>query len=102
MEVLDLLAAQTRSASCEPMRMFKLSTMHLRSIVIWRFMQFAGIACLAIVVLSHVAERFKMFPIMGWGLPDSPGHYLDLVSAIIGCASFSAGVIGYAIARRKN
>jgi hypothetical protein len=76
--------------------------MHLHSIVMWRFMQFAGTACLAMVALTHVAERFEMFSIMGWGLPDSPGHYLDLVSAIIGCASLPAGLIGYAIARRKS
>ena len=82
--------------------MRNLSNMHLRGVVIWRFMQFAGIACLAIVVLTHVAERFEMFPIMGWGLPDSPGHYLDLVSAIVGCVSLALGLIGYAIARRKN
>jgi hypothetical protein len=29
-------------------------------------------------MLTHVAERFDLFPGMGWGLPNSPGHYLDL------------------------
>jgi hypothetical protein len=37
-----------------------------------------GAACLIVVVLTHVAERFNIFPAMGWGLPHSPGHYLDL------------------------
>ncbi len=82
--------------------MRNLSNRHFRGVAIWRFMQLAGIACLAIVVFTHVAERFEMFPIMGWGLPGSPGHYLDLASAIIGCALLAAGLIGYAIARRKN
>ena len=44
----------------------------------------AGCACWLIVVLIHVAEWQHIFPRMGWGLPDSPGHYLDLFSAIGG------------------
>ena len=46
-----------------------------------------------IVVLTHVAERFRLFPGMGWGLPDSPGHYLDLVSALFGSVLLIAGVL---------
>ena len=49
-----------------------------------RHLAWAGCAFLFVVVLTHVAERFHILPAMGWGLPDSPGHYLDLVSAIIG------------------
>jgi hypothetical protein len=44
----------------------------------------AGCAFLLVVVLTHVAEHFNVLPMMGWGLPDSPGHYLDLLSAIAG------------------
>jgi len=44
----------------------------------------AGCVCLSVVVFTHVAERFDILPDMGWGLPDSPGHYLDLFSAIAG------------------
>jgi hypothetical protein len=36
------------------------------------------------MVLTHVAERLYFVPNMGWGLSDSPGHYLDLMSAISG------------------
>jgi hypothetical protein len=74
----------------------------MAKVQIWRFVQFAGVLCLAIVVLTHVAEHFGIFPSMGWGLPDSPGHYLDLVSAIIGCLLLPVGLIGHAIAHRKN
>ena len=52
-----------------------------------------GFACLAIVVFTHVAERLRLFPGMGWGLPDSPGHYLDLVSAVLGCILLIVGII---------
>jgi hypothetical protein len=41
-------------------------------------------AFLIVVVLTHVAERFGILSGMGWGLPDSPGHYLDLASALSG------------------
>jgi putative Mn2+ efflux pump MntP len=44
----------------------------------------AGCACVIVVVLTHVAERLQLLPSTGWGLPDSPGHYVDLISAILG------------------
>jgi hypothetical protein len=52
-----------------------------------------GFACLAIVVFTHVAERLNVFPGMGWGLPDSPGHHLDFVSAVLGSMLLIAGII---------
>ena len=52
-----------------------------------------GFVCQLIVVFAHVAEELHLFPGMGWGLPDSPGHYLDLVSAVLGCALLIAGMI---------
>jgi len=36
------------------------------------------------VILTHVAEHWHIFLSVGWGLPDNPGHYLDLTSAILG------------------
>ena len=53
----------------------------------------AGAACLFVVVLTHIAERFHIFPVMGWGLPNSPGHYLDLTSAVTGCVLLLLGTI---------
>jgi hypothetical protein len=49
-----------------------------------RILGLAGCACLLVVALTHVAEHWKILPRMGWGLPNSPGHYLDLFSAIAG------------------
>jgi hypothetical protein len=46
----------------------------------------AGCACFVVVVLTHVAEVLHVLPGMGWGLPHSPGHYLDLFSAIAAVA----------------
>jgi hypothetical protein len=57
-----------------------------------RCLLFLSFVCLVIVVLTHVAERLHVFPSMGWGLPDSPGHYLDLVSAVLGAMLLVAGI----------
>jgi hypothetical protein len=61
-----------------------------------------GLACLLVVVLTHVAEAFHIFPTMGWGLPNSVGHYLDLVGAILGAALLLLGLVIDALTRRKN
>ena len=49
-----------------------------------RLLLLAGCCCLLVVVLTHVAERLHVLPGMGWGLPDSPGHYLDMFGAVAG------------------
>jgi hypothetical protein len=56
-------------------------------------LQLLGFACLVVVLFTHVAEKLRVFPGMGWGLPDSPGHYLDLVSAMLGCSLLIVGVV---------
>ena len=50
----------------------------------YQVLRLVGCLCLVIVVLTHVAERFDLLPGMGWGLPHSTGHYLDLLSAVAG------------------
>ena len=58
-----------------------------------RVLALAGIFCLLIVVLTHVAEHWQIAPNMGWGMPDSPGHYIDLTSAILGVALLLAALL---------
>ena len=62
-----------------------------------RVLAWAGCGCLLVVVLTHVAEWSHILPGMGWGLPASPGHYLDLYSAITGVALL---ITAYLISRR--
>ncbi len=69
---------------------------------LWLRFLILGLICLAIVVLTHIAERLHVLPGMGWGLPDSPGHYLDLASAILGAVSLTLGLAGWAIAKTSN
>ena len=43
--------------------------------------------------LSHICEAFDLVPWMQWGLPNSAGHYLDLVSAVLGLVLFPIGYL---------
>lgn len=56
-----------------------------------RGLRLIGSTFLLVVVASHLAEKFEWFAGMGWGLPDRPGHYIDLVSAILGVSLFAGG-----------
>jgi hypothetical protein len=60
-----------------------------------------GTGLVAVVVLTHVAEALHIFPWMGWGLPNSPGHYLDLVSAIAGPILLTVGYLSRTYARHR-
>jgi hypothetical protein len=55
------------------------------------YLMLLGTGCLIIVVLTHVCETFRLFPVMGWGLKHSQGHYLDLSAAILSLVFFPAG-----------
>ena len=62
-------------------------------------LQLVGALCLVVVVLTHLAEAMHVFRTMRWGEPDSPGHYLDLSSAVLG-TTFVA--IGHLVERRHR
>jgi hypothetical protein len=64
-----------------------------------RSLALAGCGFLLIVVLTHVAERLHLYPSMGWGLANSPGHYLDLFSAISAIVLLVAAAASY---RKSN
>jgi len=64
-------------------------------------MQLVGAAFLLVVVVTHVCEAFRWFPGMHWGEPRSPGHYLDLGSAIIAIGVFPLGYLLHALDKRR-
>ena len=46
-------------------------------------------------------KRFTYF--LAWGgQPNSPGHYLDLVIAILGCTLLPLGLLGALIQRKDS
>jgi hypothetical protein len=69
---------------------------------IWRALQLFGAVGLTIVVFTHVAESRQVLSGMGWGQPNSVGHYLDLASAILGCSLLPLGMFASAVAGRKK
>jgi hypothetical protein len=69
---------------------------------VWTFFKLLGASFLIVVVLAHVAEAARLLPCMGWGLPGSPGHYVDLVSIIAGLALFATGYVCRRLTRAKR
>jgi uncharacterized membrane protein len=63
-------------------------------------LQLLGAGCLIVVVLAHICEALDLLPWMGWGLPDSTGHYLDLGSAAFGLTLFPVGYLWHMLMRR--
>ena len=63
-------------------------------------LQLLGSGCLMMVILAHVAEALHLFPWMQWGLLQSPGHYVDLWSAVLGLTLFPVGYLIHALTIR--
>jgi hypothetical protein len=64
-------------------------------------LQLVGSGCLVVVVLTHVSEALQLFPWMHWGLEHSAGHYLDLISALLGLTLFPTGYLLHAVRTRR-
>lgn len=64
-------------------------------------LQLGGASGLVVVVLTHVAERFELFPWMYWGLEHSTGHYIDLAGAVLGLTLFPIGYLIQALSARS-
>ena len=54
-----------------------------------------------IVVLTHVCEALQLFPSMGWGLPNSLGHYFDVAGAVLGVTLFPIGYLWQTLVGRR-
>jgi hypothetical protein len=67
----------------------------------WYLMALAA-GCFVVVVLTHVCERFGLFPSMGWGLRHSTGHYLDLSAAVLSILLFPTGYLLRARSAARN
>jgi hypothetical protein len=72
------------------------------SVMVGRWSLLLGFVCLATVVLTHVTEWLRVFPDTGGSLRNSPGHYLDSVSAVFGCALLIAGMIWISFNARRS
>ena|ERR687885_434228 len=66
------------------------------------FLQLLGAACLVVVVLTHIFEALHLFPWMQWGSPQSAGHYLDFLSAVLGFTLFPLGYLCRVFTKRHT
>lgn len=66
------------------------------------FLQLLGATGFMGVVVAHLCEGLGLFPAMGWGEPDSVGHYLDLGGALTGIVAFPLGYLLHALERRRS
>jgi hypothetical protein len=64
-------------------------------------LQVLGAGCLVAVVLTHICEAIHLFPWMHWGDQHSVGHYLDLLSAVLGVTLFPVGYLIDALRKRR-
>lgn len=64
-----------------------------RERTVWRFLQLIGAIFLLMMVLAHIGGAFQHVPWMPVGQNDSPGHYLDLFSAILGLILLPLGYL---------
>jgi hypothetical protein len=62
--------------------------------------QLVGAAFLLVMIFAHVSEAFAFIPSLGWGRPNTLGHYIDLVSAIAGSILLPIGYLGRRYGRR--
>ncbi len=74
---------------------------HIKERTLPSALQLVGAGCLAMLGLTHVCEALHLLPWMGWGEPHSPGHYLDLASAIIGLMLLPLGYL-LRVVRNRN
>lgn len=67
----------------------------------WSVLQVVGAGGLVVVILAHLCEALHLLPWMGWGLEHSPGHYVDLVGAVLGITLFPLGYLVGGLASRN-
>jgi hypothetical protein len=57
----------------------------------------------AVRATSRTSQKDFTFSLrLGWGLPNSPGHYLDLVTAILAVTMLPLGVAAEILMRRRK
>ncbi len=65
-------------------------------------LQLVGATFLGVVVLTHLFEALHVLTFMRWGSPDSPGHYLDLSSAVLGVILLPLAFMARMLSRQRG
>jgi hypothetical protein len=64
-------------------------------------LQLFGAVGLLSVVITHLCEALELLAWMHWGEPHSVGHYVDLVSAVLGLTLLPLGFVLHIVAKRQ-
>jgi hypothetical protein len=67
-----------------------------------RVLQSLGLACFAIVALTHFFEVLAVFPAAGWGQARSIGHFIDVAAAFLGLTLVLVGLVVQFVQRRRG
>ena len=59
-------------------------------------LQTIGSIGLLVVIVAHLCEALGWLPLMGWGRPNTIGHYVDLAGAVLGV---TLAPVGYVLSR---
>ena len=62
-------------------------------------LQALGATGLLAVIGAHLCEAFGWLPLMGWGRPNTVGHYVDLAGAALG---LTLAPLGYLLSRHPK
>lgn len=74
----------------------------VRRIATSSFLQLLGAGCLLMVAFAHLCEGLHWFSWMQWGMEHSAGHYLDLITAVLGLTLFPVGYLFHALSKVKR
>ncbi len=80
---------------------FVTAILFIRERMLSLFLQLVGSAGLLSVVIAHVCEALELLPWMHWGKRHSVGHYVDLVSAVLGLTLLPLGFLLHIVAKRR-
>lgn len=57
--------------------------------------------CFIVVALTHVFEAHRVLTALGWGRPDTLGHYIDLAAAVSAIVFAVVGLVIIAARQRS-
>jgi hypothetical protein len=64
--------------------------------------QLVGAVCLLVVLFAHLSEALGFLPAIGWGQPNTVGHYIDLACAITGVVLLAVGYVSRRFLQPRN
>ena len=61
-----------------------------------------GCGSFAVMALTHVFEAYSLLPRLGWGKPHTVGHFIDLITALLGITLVGASFLLRSVQRQSR